>query len=62
MQLSIEEYLKECWKNKQEVIDVSAYKLNEEELNKVIFGIHYENPEYYCCATLLLIKTRKQAS
>lgn len=29
MQLSIEEYLKECWKNKQEVIDVSAYKLNE---------------------------------
>ncbi len=47
MQLSIEEYLKECWKNKQEVIDVSAYKLNEEELNKVIFGIHYENPEYY---------------
>ena len=47
VQLSIEEYLKECWKNKQEVIDVSAYKLNEEELNKVIFGIHYENPEYY---------------
>ena len=47
MQLSIEEYLEECWKNKQEVIDVSAYKLNEEELNKVIFGIHYENPEYY---------------
>ena len=29
------------------MIDVSAYKLNEEELNKVIFGIHYENPEYY---------------
>ena len=44
VQLSIEEYLKECWKNKQEVIDVSAYKLNEEELNKVIFGIHYEYP------------------
>ena len=31
VQLSIEEYLKECWKNKQEVIDVSAYKLNEED-------------------------------
>ena len=58
VQLSIEEYLKECWKNKQEVIDVSAYKLNEEELNKVIFGIHYEKSGVLlrCCANTAINK------
>ena len=47
VQLPVEDYLKQCWEKKQEVIDLSAYELDSEALNKVIFGIHYENPEYY---------------
>lgn len=45
--MPIEDYLKDCWARKQEVIDMRAYKMTYEELNAVIFGIHYEEPEYY---------------
>ena len=45
--MPIEDYLKDCWAKKQEVIDVSPYKITYSELNKIIFGIHYEEPEYY---------------
>lgn len=43
----IEEYLKQCWAKKQVAIDVRPYKITQEELNEIIFGIHYEEPEYY---------------
>lgn len=37
----IEEYLRRVLEERNKImIDVSAYKLNEEELNKVISGIH----------------------
>lgn len=43
----LDQYLKDCWAKKQTAIDLTAYKITHEELNKVIFGIHYEEPEYY---------------
>ena len=45
--LPLDQYLKDCWAKKQTAIDLTAYKITHEELNKVIFGIHYEEPEYY---------------
>ena len=45
--LRLEEYLKQCWAKKQEVIDMREYKITYEQLNEVIYSIHYEEPEYY---------------
>ena len=45
--IPIEEYLKKCWKEKQEKIDISAYKLTSDDLIATLTRIHYANPEYY---------------
>ena len=42
--LPLDQYLKDCWAKKQTAIDLTAYKITHEELNKVIVGIHYEWP------------------
>ena len=45
--MPIEDYLKDCWAKKQEAIDMRAYEITYDELNEIIFGIHYREPEYY---------------
>lgn len=45
--LPLDQYLKKCWEEKETAIDLTAYNITYEELNKVIFDIHYEEPEYY---------------
>ena len=46
-QLPVEEYLLQCWEKKQERIDMKPYKITMEQLNSVIFNLHYEKPELY---------------
>ena len=46
-QMKIEDYLKSCWKERRTEVDLTPYNLDDEELNAVLFGIHYEEPEYY---------------
>ena len=45
--LPLDQYLKKCWEEKETAIDLTAYNITYEELNKVIFDINYEEPEYY---------------
>ncbi|TXF35906.1 hypothetical protein E4J93_05910 [Collinsella sp. BA40] len=46
-QMKIEDYLKSCWKERRTEVDLTPYNIDDEELNAVLFGIHYEEPEYY---------------
>ena len=46
-QMKIEDYLKSCWKERRTEVDLTPYGITDEELNTVLFGIHYEEPEYY---------------
>ncbi len=46
-QMKIEDYLKSCWKERRTEVDLTPYGITDEELNAVLFGIHYEEPEYY---------------
>ena len=45
--LELEKYLKQCWKEKRAAIDLTEYQITDEELNPVLLGISYEEPEYY---------------
>lgn len=46
-ELSIEEYLKKSWNERKTEIDIESYQLTSEQMNTIVFNIHYENPEYY---------------
>ena len=45
--LPLDQYLKDCWAKKQTAVYLTEYKITYEELNKVIFGMKYEEPGYY---------------
>ena len=46
-EVKIEDYLKSCWKEKRTEVDLTSYGITREELSSILFGIHYEEPEYY---------------
>lgn len=46
-ELSVQEYLMQCWKAKKEEIDMRPYHITWDEMNSIFFQLHYENPELY---------------
>lgn len=47
MEEPVEEYLKNCFEQRKESIDMSAYNLSWDELKSKVFKLHYEYPQFY---------------